>query len=136
MQRRNPVIVAILAVALVGLILLAFIAAVPKLQIDGAVLSIENKDLVDHEVRVKILDPEGVKLYNEVYLIGANEEIRIRKSVPTIGMYTYRLTLDNGSVTTQKGSVEYSTNVGSSEHLEFMIASDGGLIVYEGSTIA
>ena len=48
----------------------------------------------------------------------------------------YLLTLDNGFIITQKGSVEYSTNVGSSEHLEFVIPSGGERIVFDGATIA
>lgn len=136
MQRRNPVIVAILMIAVVGLILLAFMVAVPKVQIDGAVLSIENEDIEDHEVRVEIIDTQGVRLYDEMYMIEADTRAGIRRSVPELGMYTYRLTLDNGFIITQKGSVEYSTNVGSSEHLEFVIPYGGEQIVFDGATIA
>ncbi|MEL4304899.1 hypothetical protein [Methanococcoides sp. LMO-2] len=136
MQRNNPVIVAIVLIAVVGLILLAFMVAVPKVQIDGAVLSIENEDIEDHEVRVEIIDPKGVRLYDEVYVIEADTRKGIRKSVPELGMYTYRLTLDNGFIVTQNGSVEYSTNLGSSEHLEFVIPSGGERIVFDGATIA
>ncbi|UGV41164.1 hypothetical protein J7W08_02315 [Methanococcoides orientis] len=136
MQRRNPVIVAIVMIAIVGLILLAFMIAVPKIQIDDAVLSIENEDIEDHEVRVEIIDPQDVRLYDEVYVIEADTRIGIRKSVPELGMYTYRLTLDNGFIITQNGSVEYSTNVGSSENLEFVIPSGGVCIVFDGATIA
>ncbi|KGK98859.1 hypothetical protein LI82_06090 [Methanococcoides methylutens] len=136
MQRINPVIVAIVMIAIVGLILLAFMIAVPKIQIDDAVLSIENEDIADHEVRVEIIDPQDVRLYDEVYVIEADTRIGIRKSVPELGIYTYRLTLDNGFIVTQNGSVEYSTNVGSSEHLEFVIPSEGVSIVFDGATIA
>ncbi|AKB84874.1 hypothetical protein [Methanococcoides methylutens] len=136
MQRRNPAFVAIAMIVIVGLILLAFMVAVPKLQIDGAVLSIENEDIEDHEVRVEIIDPQGVRLYDEIYVIEADTRTGIRKSVPELGMYTYRLTLDNGFNITQKGSVEYSTNVGSSEHLEFVILSGGERIIFDGATIA
>lgn len=136
MQRRNPVIVAIVMTSIVGLILLAFLVAVPKIQIDDAVLSIENEDIEDHEVRVEIIDPQDVRLYDEIFLIETGNQTGIRRSVTELGMYTYRLTLDNGFIITQKGSVEYSTNVGSSEHLEFVIPSGGEKIVFDGATIA
>ncbi|WP_167880948.1 hypothetical protein [Methanococcoides sp. AM1] len=46
--------VVIVMIAILCLLLLTIITAVPKLQVDGAVLIVENKDIADHGVRLEM----------------------------------------------------------------------------------
>jgi ABC-type dipeptide/oligopeptide/nickel transport system permease component len=102
-------IIVILFIILLGLYILSVYIPLLSPTIAVPLFYIENEDGVSHDVRVEIFDENNVSVFNNTYLLGANNSTRFEKEVswnfpfPSKivtwydGKYTFNFTVDNNS---------------------------------------
>lgn len=100
-------IIVILFVILLGLYLLSLYVPLLSPTIAVPLFFVENEDGVSHDVRVEIFDENNVSVFNNTYLLGANNSTKFEREVSwnfpfplklvtwDDGMYTFNFTVDN-----------------------------------------
>jgi len=100
-------IIVILFVILLGFYLLSLYIPLIIVGPPGPLFYISNEDTISHDVRVEIFDENNVSVFNNTYLLDANNSTRFEREVSwnfpfpsklvtwDDGMYTFNFTVDN-----------------------------------------